>query len=128
MPGVRHNLRHRFEAWSLGVPPRGLTDTARGLLLYTVAQICRARVTGEPVLEATEDLMEATRAALAPLHRHGAGRPAPRARTTRPPMRRMRWRIARLVAEMLNADGRRRTTRRAGDATPTTTSAPPSAC
>jgi hypothetical protein len=33
-------------------------------------QICRARVSGEPVLEDTEDLMEATRAALSPLIGH----------------------------------------------------------
>ena len=66
MPGVRRNLRHRFEAWSLALVQRGKTDTARGLLLYTVTQICRARVCGEAVVEATEDLLEATRAALAP--------------------------------------------------------------
>ena len=61
-----HNLRHRFEQWSLAFHRSRLTDSARGILLYTVAQVCRARVTGEPVLEETEDLMEATRAALAP--------------------------------------------------------------
>ena len=43
LPGVRSNLRHRFEAWSLGAHHAGLTDTARGLLVYTVAQVCRAR-------------------------------------------------------------------------------------
>jgi cobaltochelatase CobT len=64
--GVAHNLRHRFEQWSLAFHRSRLTDSARGILLYTVAQVCRARVTGEPVLEETEDLMEATRAALAP--------------------------------------------------------------
>ena len=66
MPGVARNLRHRHEAWSLGYHHSGQTDTARGLLVYTVAQICRARVTGDPVVEETEDLLEATRAALAP--------------------------------------------------------------
>ncbi|TAL63749.1 MAG: cobalt chelatase [Burkholderiaceae bacterium] len=70
MPGIAHNLRHRFEAWSLAFHHSGLTDGARGILLYTVAQICRARVTGERVLEATEDLLEATRGALAPLLGH----------------------------------------------------------
>ena len=71
MPGVRAQPappprargRSRFH-------DAGLTDSARGLLLYTVAQICRARVTGEPVLEETEDLIEATRAALAPALGH----------------------------------------------------------
>jgi len=66
MPGMRHNLRHRHEAWSLALHHQGHTDTVRGLVLYTVAQISRARVCGEPVLELTEDLMEATRFALAP--------------------------------------------------------------
>ncbi|HEY8710542.1 MAG TPA: cobalt chelatase [Burkholderiaceae bacterium] len=67
MPGVRHNLRHCFEAWSLAFHHANLTDGARGILLYTVAQMCRARVTGESVVEATEDLLEATRAALGPM-------------------------------------------------------------
>ena len=67
MPGVRRNLRHRFEAWSLAFHHGGGTDGARGLLMYTVAQMCRARVTGEPVVEATEDLLEATRAGIGPL-------------------------------------------------------------
>lgn len=66
LQGVAHNLRHRFEQWSMAFHRSRLTDSARGILLYTVAQVCRARVTGEPVLEETEDLMEATRAALAP--------------------------------------------------------------
>ena len=70
MRGVAGNLRHRFEAWSLAFHHAGHTDTARGLLLYTVAQICRARVTDDPVVEATENLLEATRAALGPLLGH----------------------------------------------------------
>ena len=64
--GVVHNLRHRFEAWSGEFHRSGLTNTARGLLLYAVAQITRARVTAEPVVEATEGLIESTRFALAP--------------------------------------------------------------
>jgi cobaltochelatase CobT len=67
MPGARRNLRHRFEAWSLAFHHGGGTDSARGLLLYTLAQMCRARVTGEPVVEETEDLLEATRAGIGPL-------------------------------------------------------------
>lgn len=64
--GVVHNLRHRFEAWSDEFHRSGLTDTARGLLLYAVAQITRARITAQPVVEATEGLIESTRYALAP--------------------------------------------------------------
>lgn len=64
--GVQRNLRRRFEDWSLHVHHAGLTDTASGLLLYTLAQVVRARVCAEPVVEATEDHIEATRCALAP--------------------------------------------------------------
>jgi cobaltochelatase CobT len=61
MPGMVHNLRHRFEAWSMAFYNSGLTETAKGMLLYTVAQITRSRVTAQPVVEATEDAIEATR-------------------------------------------------------------------
>jgi cobaltochelatase CobT len=70
LPGARRNLRHRHEAWSLAFHHAGHTDGAVGLLLYTIAQVCRARVTGDPVPEETEDLLEATRAGLAPLIGH----------------------------------------------------------
>lgn len=66
LPGLAHNLQHRFEQWSHAFHRSGLTDSASGLLLYTVAQVARARVTGQPVLEATEGLIEATRGAIAP--------------------------------------------------------------
>ena len=67
MPGLVRNLRHRHEQWSLAFHHSGLTETAKGILLYTVAQICRARVTAQPVLDATEGVIEATRMSLAPL-------------------------------------------------------------
>ena len=70
MPGLAHNLRHRFDSWSLAFHHAGLTDSARGILLYTVAQMCRARVTGEAVTEETADLLETTRGALGPLIGH----------------------------------------------------------
>ena len=73
----------RWAAPELTHPPGGrttyfagqgsLTSTARGLLLYTLVQVCRARVTGDPVAEATEDLMESTRFALAWPIGHGLG-------------------------------------------------------
>jgi cobaltochelatase CobT len=100
--GVAHNLRHRFEAWSEAFHRSGLTDTARGLLLYALAQITRARITAEPVLEATEGLIESTRFALAPAigvplaglrrERHDQAAFAPHALA-----------IARTVGEMLQA-------------------------
>ena len=67
MPGLVRNLRHRHEQWSLAFHHSGLTETAKGLLLYTVAQVCRARVTAQPVVDATEGVIEATRMALAPV-------------------------------------------------------------
>ncbi|MEJ8847451.1 cobaltochelatase CobT-related protein [Variovorax rhizosphaerae] len=66
MPGMARNLRHRHDQWSRAFHHSGMTDTAKGLLLYTVAQVCRARVHGEQVLEETEDMLEATRFALSP--------------------------------------------------------------
>jgi len=120
--GVRHNLRHRFEAWSDEFHRSGLTDTARGLLLYAVAQITRARVTTEPVLEATEGVIESTRFALAPVigvalgglrrDRHDQAAYAVHALA-----------IARTVGAMLRAsaeddEGSGRTTKRDADAAP----------
>ena len=70
LPGVAINLRQRYAEWALAAHHAGLTETARGMLLYTVGQVCRTRITGEPVVEATEDLIESTRYALAPLVGH----------------------------------------------------------
>lgn len=67
MPGMTQNLRHRFAAWSHTFHLSGLTESASGILLYTVFQICWSRLTGQPVFEKTEDLIESTRAAIAPV-------------------------------------------------------------
>ncbi|MFK7967411.1 MAG: cobalt chelatase [Burkholderiaceae bacterium] len=64
MIGVKRNLQHRFDEWSLAFHHSGLTETLSGLILYTVAQTSRARVHGSSVLEATEDLIETTRGKL----------------------------------------------------------------
>ncbi|MDR6539073.1 cobaltochelatase CobT-related protein [Variovorax soli] len=104
MPGMQRNLRHRHERWSLSVHHAGLTDTARGLLLYAVAQICRARVTGQQVVEATEDMLEATRFALSPLIGHAlAGLRRDRAEQAAYAVHARA--IARTVAAMLHAAG-----------------------
>ena len=115
MPGVASNLRHRFDAWSRSFHHSGLTDSARGLLLYTLAQICRARVTNEPVLDETEDLMEATRAALSPLIGHAlAG--LRRSRHDQAAYAGHALAIARTIAQMLHGDGSEPLgERRAGD-------------
>ena len=101
--GVAANLRHRFGQWSLAFHRSGLTDSMRGILLFTVAQICRARVTGEPVMEDTEDLMEATRAGIAPLLGHAlAG--LRRQRQDQAAYAGHALELARLVADLLRAE------------------------
>ena len=67
MPGMTKNLHDRFAEWSQAFHISGLTDDRLGLLLYTVFQICWSRLSGQPVLEITEGLIEASRASLAPL-------------------------------------------------------------
>ncbi|MBI5721282.1 MAG: cobalt chelatase [Burkholderiales bacterium] len=108
LPGVRHNLTRCFEAWSLAFHAAGHTATARGLLVYCIVQMVRARLTGEPAVEPDEGLLEATRASLGPAlgvplaglrrHVHDQAAYAPHARA-----------IARHVAQMLanatEADG-----------------------
>ncbi len=67
MDGVRRNLRHRFETWSLGFHHEGGTETARGLLMFALVQMSRSRLTGDAIVEELEDLLEATRAGVGPL-------------------------------------------------------------
>ncbi|SAK62727.1 cobaltochelatase [Caballeronia glebae] len=66
MEGVRRNVQHRFDAWALACYASGTLDSDIGLLIYTVAQMAESRLSGRAVLEETEGLIEATRAALAP--------------------------------------------------------------
>ncbi|MEO5696936.1 MAG: cobalt chelatase [Burkholderiaceae bacterium] len=102
LPGVRRNLRHRFEAWSLASHYGGITNSVRGLLLYTVIQVCRSRVTAEPVVEATEDLIETTRGKIsAPIGTDLAG--LRRTRTEQAPYARHALNIARTIAAMVHS-------------------------
>ncbi len=66
LKGLRRNLKERFAQWSTRAHHQGLTESESGMLLYTVAQICWSRVTGEPVLEETDGLLEIPRGLLAP--------------------------------------------------------------
>jgi cobaltochelatase CobT len=66
-PGMARNLTHRFTAWSLHYYHAGLADSEVGLLLYAVAQMAWARVNSRAVLQETEDLLEPTRAGIAPI-------------------------------------------------------------
>lgn len=65
LPGVVANLRARHVDWSMAYLRSGLAETSLGLLLYTIALVCRSRITGEPLVEESEDLIEGTRFGLA---------------------------------------------------------------
>jgi cobaltochelatase CobT len=60
--GMRGNLLHCFEKWSLAFDGAGFTESINGLLLFSVAHMCRSRVTGDPIDDDTADRIEATRA------------------------------------------------------------------
>ncbi|MPY78262.1 MAG: cobalt chelatase [Actinophytocola sp.] len=64
-PGVRANLRHRFLRWTREFADAGLTETDTGQLLYTIAQVGRTTVLGDPVPAEAQEVIEATRFALA---------------------------------------------------------------
>jgi cobaltochelatase CobT len=63
-PGVRRNLADRFRRWSQTFEASRSAETTSGLLLYTIAQVCRSRLTADPIADATQDLIEQTRIAL----------------------------------------------------------------
>lgn len=74
MPGIKDNLRHRFTAWSQEFYRSSAAENEVGILLYTVFQICWSRLNAWPVLEHSEDFIEATRAAVVPvLGKHLSG-------------------------------------------------------
>jgi cobaltochelatase CobT len=62
--GVRRNVAERFRQWAGEFEASRSAETASGLLLYTVAQVCRSRITAEPIGDSTQDLIEQTRFAL----------------------------------------------------------------
>jgi cobaltochelatase CobT len=59
--GMRSNLLHCFEKWSLAFDGAGFTESINGLLLFSVAHMCRSRVTGDPIDDDTADRIETTR-------------------------------------------------------------------
>ncbi len=108
MPGLARNLRHRFEDWSRAFHRAGLAESQLGILLYTVAQIVWSRLSGWPVLEDTEDLIEATRAAIVPV----LGGPLAGLRRQRGDQAAFAGHaleMARLVSAMIDSAGARRT-------------------
>lgn len=67
LPGVRHNLQQRHEAWADGLVAGGWLEWEQGGLVYALAQLCRSRVTGIALEETVQDRIEASRIVLAPL-------------------------------------------------------------
>ena len=70
LPGMKKNLQQCFIHWSMQFHYSGMTENALGILLYSLAQICWARLNNCQVLEQTEDIIEATRAGIVPLIGH----------------------------------------------------------
>ncbi|MGI9196830.1 MAG: cobaltochelatase CobT-related protein [Candidatus Nanopelagicales bacterium] len=60
-PGIRANLRHRFDSWSDAYIGEGLLENDLGLLLFAVVHVCRSRILAEPIEERVNDHTEATR-------------------------------------------------------------------
>ena len=65
LTGMAANLEQRFIRWSQDFYRSGQTEGSSGILLYTVAQMCWARLNARQVLEETEDFIESTRFSLA---------------------------------------------------------------
>lgn len=65
LSGMAANLEKRFERWSHDFYSSGSAEGSTGLLIYTVAQMCWARLNARQVLEETEDFIESTRFSLA---------------------------------------------------------------
>jgi hypothetical protein len=61
MPGLSSNLARRFLDWSNDFEASGMVETQLGMLLFTVAQVCRERICGTPMPAARADLVESTR-------------------------------------------------------------------
>lgn len=104
MPGMRQNMRQRSVEWSQAFLASGLQESSRGVLLYTLFQICWSRFTGEALSEATESVIEATRAGLAPLIGNdlaGMGR----SRGDQPAFARHARSIAELISQMVASAG-----------------------
>lgn len=66
LPGLASNLVARFAAWSRAFVHGHHADGEIGELVHTVAQMSWARLTGRPVLEEFEGLIETRRGEIAP--------------------------------------------------------------
>ncbi|MEZ5480563.1 MAG: hypothetical protein R3E95_24690, partial [Thiolinea sp.] len=62
--GVSHNLIDNFTQWAQQAHDDGLTESATGLLIFTVLLICWSHLNNQAVPEPLQDLLEATRAGI----------------------------------------------------------------
>jgi cobaltochelatase CobT len=60
--GLRGNLQHCFEQWSLAFQGAGFTETVHGMTLFALAQTCRSKVTGDAMDDDTAEKIESSRA------------------------------------------------------------------
>lgn len=65
-PGMVKNLDYRYKDWCAKFCASEMTENHVGLLVYTIAQVVWSRLSGQPVNEATEGLIEPQRMMLAP--------------------------------------------------------------
>lgn len=69
-PGVRSNVVARYQAWSDTFLASGATESSLGILLFTFSQIVWSRLMDCALPDHISDLLEPTRAALAPALGH----------------------------------------------------------
>jgi len=65
-PGMVKNLDHRYKQWCAQFCASDMVESHVGLLVYTIAQVAWSRLSGQPVNESTEGLIEPQRMMLAP--------------------------------------------------------------
>jgi len=70
MPGMQQNLDYAFQHWCNSFYQSGLTESNLGMMLYTLALVCRTRIMAQPIPHAAEDLIEMPRAAITPVIGH----------------------------------------------------------
>ena len=65
LKGMADNLNRRFQRWSHEFYTSGSAEGSTGILIYTVAQMCWARLNACQVMEESEEFIESTRFSLA---------------------------------------------------------------
>lgn len=68
--GLRRNLIARFHQWCRDFRADGLADNNLGIFIFTIAQVCWAKLNTLQVMEEMEDFIEPTRWDLAPIIGH----------------------------------------------------------